>query len=681
MRGAETPLPGGAFIRNQPDAGVLTTLIKTAFDERRCHVSLKSAVHPDSRGWRRGEFESARGSSPRQRSTARTRHNCISLAKLVTATLPGAIPSSRVWDRVSPRSEAGWRTDVGNHRAVDVDKPKKAQQHRASTTRGATAASLITTGMAMPIAALFGLSYATDSHLAGISPMAATSIFIDGTKDIIPTGDSDAHDRMRHALNGAYDLEDLNGPTGKNVYIDYPRGFGVLTGLTDPTYDESRGIAKDKTIQAIKDAQDADDYNEDPIYVVGFSQGGNAASDVVAQLEKDGYDASKVTFVMVGNGARNDGGLWARLPAGVYVPLIGLSFGASTNPAPSNDPKAPQIILVSKQYDGASDVPKYVLNPLAWANAVTGFLYVHNGYYQDVDISDLDVNEDGRISDEEIAAQQAIDPDKYIITKNGNITDVLIRNEVGDLPLTRPLRDLGVPQEVIEALDPLLRAIIETGYDRPADGGLYPSKPVLLDGMPSIDQWISDFKAIAAGMQETQEKLNNLNQANALQAEVDASTMDARVAAPAPVPAPAPPPAPSGPPAGPNPFAYRANPTYTPAPQQLAPVPPPAPLPPPPAPPAEPTPVGTGVVDVQDPAATPAPAPGKFVSGIPKAIQGTVGVVKQVVGAFIPKPRKTTVDTPPPSAPTSDPEPTNEPDPEPSDTGSEPESNTESPAG
>ena len=84
------------------------------------------------------------------------------------------------------------------------------------------------------------------------------------------------------------------------------------------------------------------------------------------------FDLSDVTFVMLGNGARNDGGLWARLPAGVYVPFLGLSFGASTNPthADSNDPNAPNVILITKQYDGAADVPKYVLmNPVAALNA------------------------------------------------------------------------------------------------------------------------------------------------------------------------------------------------------------------------------------------------------------------------------------------------------------------------
>ena len=62
------------------------------------------------------------------------------------------------------------------------------------------AAPYVTTALAMEIAALFGFAYMTDSHLPGISPLAATSIFIDGTKDILPTDDSQAADRMTGAL-------------------------------------------------------------------------------------------------------------------------------------------------------------------------------------------------------------------------------------------------------------------------------------------------------------------------------------------------------------------------------------------------------------------------------------------------------------------------------------------------
>ena len=48
------------------------------------------------------------------------------------------------------------------------------------------AAPYLTTALALEIVALFGFAYLTDSHVPGISPLAAMSIFIDGTKDILP---------------------------------------------------------------------------------------------------------------------------------------------------------------------------------------------------------------------------------------------------------------------------------------------------------------------------------------------------------------------------------------------------------------------------------------------------------------------------------------------------------------
>ena len=73
---------------------------------------------------------------------------------------------------------------------------------------------------------------------------------------------------------------------------------------------------------------------------------------------------------------------------------------SAPRPTRQQDPNAPQVILITKQYDGAGDWPKYVLvNPLAAANAAMGFIYVHNGYYQDVtfDPKAYDVNNNGKL--------------------------------------------------------------------------------------------------------------------------------------------------------------------------------------------------------------------------------------------------------------------------------------------
>jgi hypothetical protein len=48
------------------------------------------------------------------------------------------------------------------------------------------------------------------------------------------------------------------------------------------------------------------------------------------------------------------------------------------------------------------------------------------------------------------------------------------------LPLTMPLLLLGLPPSLVSAMDPFLRSVIETGYNRPDPNvaGSYPSEPV-----------------------------------------------------------------------------------------------------------------------------------------------------------------------------------------------------------
>jgi hypothetical protein len=382
----------------------------------------------------------------------------------------------------------------------------------ANPNKNKKVASFVTTAVALEIVGLFGVSYVTDAY-GPLQLMAATTIFIDGTKDILPTNDSQAADRMRDTLSGAYDQcgAGSTGSCAQNVYIDYSRDFGILTGGVG--YDQSKAEATTKTIAAIRLAQQQNPG--DTVYVVGYSQGANATSDVIKRahelnLDNDptnDLDLSNVTLVMVGNGARNDGGLWARLPAGVYVPLLGLSFGASTDPT-TGPGAAGQVLMITKQYDGAADWPRYVLvNPLAAVNAALGFVYVHNGYYKDVDISDLDTNADGKLSQAEITAGNA--SGKYVINQNGNVVDVLVKNQPGDMPIEQPLRALGVPESVILALDPILRAIVDAGYQRPTNG-IYPAQPVHFGLIPDPAKMFADFLAIEAAFGKTAQDVNPL---------------------------------------------------------------------------------------------------------------------------------------------------------------------------
>jgi hypothetical protein len=329
----------------------------------------------------------------------------------------------------------------------------------------------VTTGIALEAATIFGFAYATDSHVSPPNLLAAT-IFVDGTKSITGSEEGVPFLRMADSFGGAYDLPGFN-----KVFIEYPRSLGPLTGPGDPTYDASEADATAKIVTAVHQAR-ADDATG-KIYVVGYSQGSGAAAKALEQLESEGFDTANIDFVLAANPRSNDGGILTRLPAGVYLPVFGVTFGGGTTPEHT------QVLQVTKQYDGVGDSPNYIFNVASDVNAVLGFYYLHPGYYKTVNPND---------------------PTAIVTTSaDGLITDKLIPAPVGELPLTMPLAQLGIPPTLIAAMDPFLRSVIETGYNRPDPNvaGSYPSEPVPFALVPPPQRWLPDVLSVAAGAVES----------------------------------------------------------------------------------------------------------------------------------------------------------------------------------
>jgi len=348
--------------------------------------------------------------------------------------------------------------------------------------RGCTGVVRLVRALAVGVVVLLGLG-CVGGYRPAVLPVAM-SIFIDGTKDMV----QQPFDRLRATLGGQFGQPD----PADNVFVDYPRSLGIVTGLFDPGFDVSERAGTAGILAAIDAARAA---GQDAIYVVGFSQGAAAAVKARTALAAGsgapagsgtdadtgaGPAAADVTFVLVANPRRNDGGLLTRLP-GLYVPLLGVTLGGGTP-----DAGAP-VIQVARQYDGITDAPRYLLNPLADLNAVLGFFYLHLGFYQEIDLATADT--------------------VVTYSADGSVMDILVLTPEGQLPLTRPLLDLGVPAAFVEALDPLLRAIIETGYDRPAPGSVFPSQPVTFALLPPITRWIDDLHAVVDGAGETVRRL------------------------------------------------------------------------------------------------------------------------------------------------------------------------------
>lgn len=357
-------------------------------------------------------------------------------------------------------------------------------KHRKPPRIGSLA-PLVTAGLALEVVGVLAGTYATNPTISDVGLAARHSIFVDGTKSPFLTDVGDPRDRMRYSFNGLYDFA-ADEPADEPEFVDYPGTLGLASilsnGLGAPTFDASEQAAVDDLFSRVKTDQTSTNPSE-MLYVVGYSQGGSAVVRAVKELENTDefhYNSDKVIVVLAANPRRNDGGLLTRFPS-FTLPLVGATFGEGTNPSQT------KIVQVTKQYDGVADAPVYFLNVFADANAILGYVYLHGGNYQDVTIDPLNPPADATVTTH----------------SQGRVTDILLPNKPGQLPLTRPLLSLGIPQSIVTALDPLLRAIIETGYDRPANGAVTSDQAVGFKLLPAPDKWVRDAQSVAAGASQT----------------------------------------------------------------------------------------------------------------------------------------------------------------------------------
>ncbi len=207
-----------------------------------------------------------------------------------------------------------------------------------------------------------------------------------------------------------------------------------------------------------------------PVVVFGYSQGGNIVSREKATLSglTDAQKAA-LSFVMIGNTNRPNGGLFERLAFLGTVPILDATFGL---PAPTNT--GIKTTDIAFQYDGVSDFPLYPINLLADLNAIAGFWYIHGTYLAPNAKSDV-----GEIPDLEYtpAELNAALTDPKNQTVYGDTTYITIPTKT--LPLVRPFQEFGgfthtsfIIQPLVDLVSPVLRVLIDTGYDRSLSPGV-----------------------------------------------------------------------------------------------------------------------------------------------------------------------------------------------------------------
>ena len=185
------------------------------------------------------------------------------------------------------------------------------------------------------------------------------------------------------------------------------------------------------------------EHPSEHLVISGYSQGAGVANVVKRRLAEQypaGTKAPDIDFVLIGDPNLPNGGLMSRF-AGLYIPILDFSF----NGPALTDTQFDTVEIVQK-YDGFTDFPLYPLNLVADLNAVLGIVYVHM-YLLDVSLPADDPTES--------PAYQG---------KYGDTSYYLFDNP--DLPLFGPLRTLGVPEPLIDVVEPFFKVIVDLGYDR-----------------------------------------------------------------------------------------------------------------------------------------------------------------------------------------------------------------------
>ncbi len=314
--------------------------------------------------------------------------------------------------------------------------------------------------------------------------LAATALYMGGTDHPLSIPE-DTTEYINFYVNWAYNgfvapsgLCTGGDPGCTPVAVRTPAQFWPITGLRDMTYDESVGIGLTNLRNCLNGV--ACTVTDAPFISTGSRQltdtsytvFGYSQSAVIASMMKSELIAhppsGTVSFVFESNPNRPNGGILERF-VGVHIPILGVTFNGATV---TNSPQSTPLNTVDAvhQYDPVGDFPTNPLNLLADLNALVGFFYEHP---------------EGGTGTPELQGQYQ-DSTYYLIPTT-------------TLPLLRPLTVLPYLGPLLATiLDPALRVLVETGYDRTINPGA-PTPAKYLYFPNPITTVVNVLKAIPTG--------------------------------------------------------------------------------------------------------------------------------------------------------------------------------------
>jgi PE-PPE domain len=259
-------------------------------------------------------------------------------------------------------------------------------------------------------------------------------------------------------------------------YID-PATGGNYTPVLVPT-PESLATTSVPTgladLQAAIAAQQLSDPGE-PFLVEGYSQSAVIAVEEENQLLQSGQPTSDLTLLLLGSLNRPDGGLFERFP-GLVIPGTWLDFNGSE---PTD---GVTTIDIANQYDFFADFPQYPINLVSDLNALFGIVYAHAAYGDGILPEQVPaISPDSEPLTGPYASEYVLGSTEIVKQVDGDTTFYFIPTT--ELPLLDPLRSLGVPESMLNIIQPALQVIVEAGYDRSIPFG----DPTPAELIPSID--------------------------------------------------------------------------------------------------------------------------------------------------------------------------------------------------
>ncbi|MFV9633131.1 PE-PPE domain-containing protein [Mycobacterium neumannii] len=371
---------------------------------------------------------------------------------------------------------------------------------------------------AMVLAVVAAIAVAVAWTTATAVQLAASALIMGGTEHPLtspPDNPAYISDYLRNAVNGfinaasgtettSPDVPPIDEVDGDVYAVVYPAAFFPVFG--SKTFDASVTEGVESLEGCVRGNSDCV-YNEDASYefdseeptaaapsayedyvILGYSQSAVVASLVKRELIADPRDpedpegaAPETSFFLLANPMRPNGGILARGPEGLTIPIIGITFyGATPTDSCDQGPCMPTVDAAA-QYDLlGGDAPASLTNVLAIANSLASYYYLHG---------DL---------------------------QNENFDDAVYQGSYGDtdyylypaerLPILMPF-EAFVPSPVLTALDAPLRVLIEGAYARDVNPGVA-TKVGLLPFRNPITTAINLVKSIPTGLDDAIEEVS-----------------------------------------------------------------------------------------------------------------------------------------------------------------------------